>query len=64
MQDREEVYRRADEAREWLRRHLADAPDRDQAWHDLVAKIWIAGQGPPDVPNTLGQDDCYPVSHE
>lgn len=31
-----------DEARDWLKKHLASRPDRDQAWYDRVMSIYAA----------------------
>jgi hypothetical protein len=39
MQDGES---RAEEAGEWLRRHLAAAPERDEAWYRRVLQIYGA----------------------
>lgn len=34
----------SDEARAWLRRTLAQAPERDQAWIDRMLSIYAAGK--------------------
>lgn len=33
-----------DEAREWLKKHLARAPERDEQWYREVLDIYRAGR--------------------
>lgn len=29
---------------EWVAKHLANAPERDDAWYEQVEAIWMAGR--------------------
>jgi len=39
----------ADEAGEWLRKHLASAPERDEAWYRRVLNIYGAPADPAEA---------------
>lgn len=39
----------AEEAGEWLRKHLASAPERDEAWYRRVLNIYGAPAEPAEV---------------